>query len=160
MSRRSEGFFNVSGGKFADFETEGALNVPLSDRLATRFSFATGRHDGLISNFAGPDANSQNQYAARWQLLDKISDAGDALLKLYYLRNLDEVSPSYAWGASCNVNGLLAPGHKADINIIDFDALTLRRPEVVTDGRIRPSVHRRSRGLVCRPSVSSPVSTS
>jgi len=29
--------------------------------------------------------------------------------------------------------GLLAPGHKADINIIDFDALTLKRPEVVYD---------------------------
>jgi len=29
--------------------------------------------------------------------------------------------------------GLLAPGHKADINIIDFDALNLKRPEVVYD---------------------------
>ena len=29
--------------------------------------------------------------------------------------------------------GLLAPGHKADINIIDFDALTLKRPEVTYD---------------------------
>ncbi len=29
--------------------------------------------------------------------------------------------------------GLLAPGHKADINIIDFDALSLKRPEVVYD---------------------------
>ena len=29
--------------------------------------------------------------------------------------------------------GLLAPGHKADINIIDFDALGLKRPEVVYD---------------------------
>ena len=29
--------------------------------------------------------------------------------------------------------GLLAPGHKADINIIDFDALQLKRPEVVYD---------------------------
>ena len=29
--------------------------------------------------------------------------------------------------------GLLAPGHKADINVIDFDALSLRRPEVVYD---------------------------
>ena len=27
--------------------------------------------------------------------------------------------------------GLLAPGHKADINVIDFDALSLKRPEVV-----------------------------
>jgi N-acyl-D-aspartate/D-glutamate deacylase len=29
--------------------------------------------------------------------------------------------------------GLLAPGHKADINIIDFGALCLKRPEVVYD---------------------------
>jgi N-acyl-D-aspartate/D-glutamate deacylase len=29
--------------------------------------------------------------------------------------------------------GLLAPGCKADINVIDFDALTLKRPEVVYD---------------------------
>ncbi len=29
--------------------------------------------------------------------------------------------------------GLLAPGHKADINIIDFDALAVGRPEVIYD---------------------------
>ena len=29
--------------------------------------------------------------------------------------------------------GLLAPGHKADINVIDFDALQLKRPEVIYD---------------------------
>ncbi len=29
--------------------------------------------------------------------------------------------------------GLLAPGHKADINVIDFDALALKRPEVSYD---------------------------
>ena len=29
--------------------------------------------------------------------------------------------------------GLLAPGHKADINVIDFDSLALKRPEVVYD---------------------------
>jgi N-acyl-D-aspartate/D-glutamate deacylase len=29
--------------------------------------------------------------------------------------------------------GLLAPGHKADINVIDFDALSLKRPEVIYD---------------------------
>lgn len=29
--------------------------------------------------------------------------------------------------------GLLAPGRKADINVIDFDSLALRRPEVVYD---------------------------
>jgi iron complex outermembrane receptor protein len=104
------GYVNVSGGKFSDLETEGALNLPVNDSFATRFSFATSRHDGLISNFAGPDANSQNQYAARFQVLDKISDAGDVLLKVYGLRNIGEVSPSYAWGASCNDHGPVAPG--------------------------------------------------
>ena len=29
--------------------------------------------------------------------------------------------------------GLIAPGHKADINIIDFEALAVRRPEVIYD---------------------------
>ena len=29
--------------------------------------------------------------------------------------------------------GLLAPGHKADVNVIDFDGLQLKRPEVVYD---------------------------
>ena len=29
--------------------------------------------------------------------------------------------------------GLLAPGHKADINVIDFDTLSLKRPEVIYD---------------------------
>jgi len=29
--------------------------------------------------------------------------------------------------------GLLAPGHKADINVIDFNALALERPEVIYD---------------------------
>jgi N-acyl-D-aspartate/D-glutamate deacylase len=29
--------------------------------------------------------------------------------------------------------GLLAPGHKADINVIDYDALSLKRPEVIYD---------------------------
>ncbi|HTR87730.1 MAG TPA: amidohydrolase family protein [Reyranella sp.] len=29
--------------------------------------------------------------------------------------------------------GLLAPGHKADINVIDFNALSLKRPEVIYD---------------------------
>jgi iron complex outermembrane receptor protein len=101
----SGGYANLSGGEYGDLETEGAVNLPVNDHVGTRFSFATAYHNGLISNFAGRDANTQNQYAGRFQVLDKVSDAGDVLLKLYYLRNLGEISPSYAWGASCNVVG-------------------------------------------------------
>lgn len=106
----TDGYINVTGGQYADVETEGALNLPVNDQLGTRLSFATSRHDGLISNSVGPDAETQNQYAARFQVLDKISDAGSVLLKVYGVRNIGEISPSYAWGASCNDLGFLAPG--------------------------------------------------
>jgi len=104
------GYVTVSGGRFSDFETEGAVNLPVSDRAATRLSFATTRHDGLIRNLAGPDANTAREYAARLQLLLKPSDEGEVLLKLYDMRNVGEISPSYAWAASCNNLGLFAPG--------------------------------------------------
>jgi iron complex outermembrane recepter protein len=106
-SDKAGGFINVDGGRFGDIETEGAINVPLGDGVATRFSFSTAKHDGIIHNLVGKDANSANQYAARLQLLLKPSEAGEVLLKAYGVRNVGEVSPSYAWGASQpNAQGL------------------------------------------------------
>src|SRR5262249_35007789 len=75
------GYVNLSGGEFGDLETEVAANLPVNDHVATRLSFATAYHNGLISNFAGRDANSENQYAARFQVLDQLSDAADVLVK-------------------------------------------------------------------------------
>jgi iron complex outermembrane receptor protein len=106
-SDTTSGFIHVDAGRFSDIETEGAVNVPLSDGAATRLSFSTAKHDGIIHNLVGPDANSQNQYAARLQLLLKPSDAGEILIKAYGVRNTGEVSPSYAWGAAQpNAQGL------------------------------------------------------
>jgi len=105
------GFVHVSGGQYGDIETEGALNFRLSDDSATRLSFATTKHEGLIHNLVGPDANSENQYAARLQYLLRPNADSQVLLKAYYLGNSNEVSPSYAWNASCNNSpGLLQPG--------------------------------------------------
>jgi N-acyl-D-aspartate/D-glutamate deacylase len=42
-------------------------------------------------------------------------------------------SRSTAMAVGLADRGLLAPGHKADVNIIDFDALRLHAPEVVHD---------------------------
>jgi iron complex outermembrane receptor protein len=105
-----QGYVRVTGGQFADLETEGAWNRPLTQDSATRFSFATTRHAGTLRNLAGPDANTAHQYAARLQYLWRLPQQAELLLKGYYLRNIAEVSPSYAWNASCNNLGLLQPG--------------------------------------------------
>ena len=84
------------------YQLEGALNAPISNDLATRFSFAAQHYDGIIRNSVGRNAESTNQYAARWQLRWKAGDNGEVLLKAYGIRNNNEISPSYAWGASCN----------------------------------------------------------
>lgn len=99
------GYVNLDVGRFSpngvnEYQTEGAINVPLSSATALRFSFATDNHDGIIKNLAGRDANSANQYSARLQLLVKPSDDGEVLLKAYGVRNNHEISPSYAWSAS------------------------------------------------------------
>ena len=106
----NQGYLRVSGGQFADLETEGAWNLGLTEKSATRLSFATTRHAGTIRNLAGPDANTADQYAARLQYLLRLPNQGQLLVKGYYLRNFNEVSPSYSWNASCNNLGFLQPG--------------------------------------------------
>jgi iron complex outermembrane receptor protein len=102
-----EGYLQVSGGNFGAIQTEGALGGPLADSLATRFSFATDRHDGYITNRIGRDINDRKQYAARWQFAFKPADRGEVLLSLHGLRNDHEVSGNYSWAASTpNADGL------------------------------------------------------
>jgi iron complex outermembrane recepter protein len=118
ISQRPEktagGFLNLDAGRFGDLEAEGAVNLPVTDKVATRLSFSVVRHDGIIHNLIGRDANDANQYAARLQLSFKPSETGEVLLKAYGVRNVSEISPSYAWNASCNAFGLLAPGQSCD----------------------------------------------
>jgi iron complex outermembrane recepter protein len=116
-TQNAGGYIDVSGGRFGDLEAEGALNMPLSDSVASRLSFSVDRHDGLIKNLVGPDANTSNQYAARLQLLYRPGDAGEVLVKFYGVRNSNEISPSYAWNASCNNLGLLAPGQTCNAGV-------------------------------------------
>ena len=85
-----------------EYQLEGAVNIPVTDELATRFSFSADHRKGLIRNLVGPDANSTNQYAGRWQWRWKPSESGEVVLKAYAIRNNQEISPSYAWSASCN----------------------------------------------------------
>ena len=92
-----EGYVEVTGGRFAQINTEGAISGPLAQGIDARFAFATARHDGIISNRIGPDGGSQNQYAARLQFLFKFDDDDSFLLKIHEIRNIHEVPTAYSW---------------------------------------------------------------
>jgi iron complex outermembrane recepter protein len=95
-----EGNLEVSAGNFGEINSQGVVNVPFSDSVAARLSFATDHHDGYIHNLIGPDVNDQNQYAARLQVLWRPSENGEVTFKLHGLRNANEVEGNYSWGAS------------------------------------------------------------
>lgn len=99
-TERPEGYVELTGGRFGEFDTEGAVSGPVTKGLSARLSFATKRHDGYVYNRIGPDGGDQNQYAARLQLLFKLSDEGQFLLKLHGLRNIHEVATAYSWQAA------------------------------------------------------------
>ncbi|MGO8858523.1 MAG: TonB-dependent receptor [Steroidobacteraceae bacterium] len=96
----SDGYVEATGGRFSEIDTEGALGGRLWDGVDGRLSFATNHHDGYVTDRIGPDGGSQNQYAARGQLLFKLDDNGEFLLKLYGIRNIHEVPTAYSWAAA------------------------------------------------------------
>jgi iron complex outermembrane receptor protein len=80
---RLKGYETVDFGNYGSIQTEGALNVPLSDTLAARVSYKTARHDGYLKAVAGPlgtvgnDRQDQDDAAARaevlWKPTEKLS---------------------------------------------------------------------------------------
>ncbi len=85
---KESGYLELIGGDYARFGSRGAFNLPVSNTLAMRFSFATERHDGYVSyqqppTLAGVDSsvydtrgklyNSQDQQSARLSLAWKPS---------------------------------------------------------------------------------------
>jgi iron complex outermembrane receptor protein len=105
-----DGYAKVTGGRFSEIDTEGAVGGRLWDGVDGRFSFATSHHDGYVTNRIGPNGGSQNQYAARSQMLFKLDDSGEFVLKLYGIRNLHEVPTAYSWTAAYpNSQGLGVP---------------------------------------------------
>ena len=81
-----------------------------------------GAHVGLIC-----DASSPTYLLSHWAR-DRTRGPG---LPLEFLVHKQTRQTALAYGLSDR--GLLAPGYKADINVIDFDRLRLLKPEVVYD---------------------------
>jgi iron complex outermembrane recepter protein len=124
-TKKEEGYVNldVSGGEFRRYSLEGALNEPLGDTLATRFSFKVDRRDAYIDNlYDGTKLGAYLNYNARVQFAWTPSQDTRVELKLFGLRSTGDANVYVNTGYSqnpcetfvgafflCDANGTPAP---------------------------------------------------
>ena len=105
---------------FADGTLSACLEMMKSD--ATLIGLGDGgAHYGLIC-----DASYPTFALTHW-----VRDRKGERLDLSWMINALTRKPALAVGLADR--GLIAPGYKADLNVIDFDRLALRRPQVLHD---------------------------
>jgi iron complex outermembrane receptor protein len=71
---------SVGFGNFDAVTTEGALNLPLSDRVQMRVAYFTRSHDGYRDNAPARDADDEDAKAARLHLMVEPTDSLTLLL--------------------------------------------------------------------------------
>lgn len=64
------GYGSFTYGNFDRFKAQGAVNIPMGDKLSARVSLATHQGDGYVTNRLNPDKdlNNANESAGRIQL--------------------------------------------------------------------------------------------
>lgn len=90
-----EGYLSVDAGEYNLRKFEGAVSVPLSDSLRSRFSFYRHEQDGWFKNRIGEDLMDADNYALRAQLDWDPSERTNVYLKLHASRNDDESGNAY-----------------------------------------------------------------
>jgi len=83
MLGETEGYFNLGYGNYDRKEANGAINVPLGERAATRIAFTVARADGWFKNQlpGKPDLASVREYGVRGSLLFEPSDGARFILR-------------------------------------------------------------------------------
>src|SRR5216684_2705656 len=99
-SDESGGYFGFTRGNYGALDSEGAVNLPLSESVSARLSFATDYHEGYIENSLGHPVEDQNQVAARLQFRIKTSDNSEILVKLHGVNNDHETAGDYTWASA------------------------------------------------------------
>ncbi|MBI2766701.1 MAG: amidohydrolase family protein [Chloroflexi bacterium] len=108
-------------GNYAEFNLDAAREMVLSDR--TLFGLSDGgAHVGAICDASFPTYN-----IAHW-CRDRSRGAG-LPLEFVVKGQTSDTARHVGWFD----RGVLAPGYKADLNVIDFDALGLYPPQIVHD---------------------------
>lgn len=103
-----EGYVNVTGGNYDTIDTQGAVNLPLSDTLSARVAFQTTRHDGYLTSGYDDANNYGGRLSFLWKPNDNVSllvwgDAyvdrskGPTSILTYYIGNQRFINPSNPW---------------------------------------------------------------
>jgi len=70
------GYIELNGGSEGYYNGNGAINMPISERAAARFSAGFTQRDGYVDNITtGSELNDKDRYALRGQLLVLPTDA-------------------------------------------------------------------------------------
>lgn len=85
-----KGSFKVTHGNYNRAAYEAIVNLPLSDKLATRLVMASDKHDGVIENLfvngKSDDLREKNNFYVRSVTRYEPSDSFDATLRLDYFK--------------------------------------------------------------------------
>ncbi len=97
---KTTGYLDLTAGKYGEYDTAGAFQTGLTDKLAMRIAFETSHSDGWQKNInpGGPDWGSYRDAAARLSLLYRPSDA----LEMIFRVSTAHAGP-YAWANVYNV---------------------------------------------------------
>lgn len=105
------GYGSVSYGRFNRVKIQGAANLPMSDKLSARVSFATHQGDGYVVNRLKPGSklNNANDFAIRGQVLFAPTDSFDLLLNVRY-SSQDIRTGFFEYASAIFPDGRLTPG--------------------------------------------------
>jgi len=108
-SQEAGGYSSFTYGEYNQMKYQGAVGVPLTDRLSMRFSGALHQRDGYIENREHPDLNlnNANEFAGRLQLLWE-GEEWDVLLNMRQGRQ--DIRTGFFQHASSVEPGQLTPG--------------------------------------------------
>jgi iron complex outermembrane receptor protein len=90
---------SVGFGNFDSITTQGALNLPLSDRVQMRVAYFTRSHDGYRDNAPARDGDDEDAKAARLHLMVEPTDSLTLLLtaELTKLGGVDRLCTARRW---------------------------------------------------------------
>lgn len=90
-TNKFEGYGQMTLGDYGTVNTEGAVNLPLSDALQLRFSVQTTRHDGYLRDpTMGYNVEDANNYSWRAAAKIRFSDELENTLFVTGFRELDD----------------------------------------------------------------------
>lgn len=104
------GYGSVTYGSFNRLKVQGAVNLPVNDKLAVRASFSTHQGDGYVTNRLQPDRklNNANETAGRLQFLFTPNEDVEILLNARF--GQQDIRTGFFENVSAeNPDGVLTP---------------------------------------------------